>query len=155
MLAWGVLAGVVCGAAAGFTAGVLTTWLGFETPGGSIELSPAWGWTVIGTVLGVASGVILSLVPAAVAAAVVTAVLTVRHPGPTSEDEVKRDLTVVFALIVGALDIAALVAVAVGGHLLHYAEYLSILIPANLAVVPVAWRARAAVARRWSAGAGG
>jgi hypothetical protein len=132
-MAWGVLAGVVCGAAAGATYGVLF---------GLIVLAFLYGLTV---------GFFVSLLPAAVAAAAITTVLAVRHPDRATEDAVTRDLTAVFAVVVGLLNVAGLVAVGMGGHLSHFGEYLPILVPANVAMVPVAWRARGSVARSWCA----
>jgi hypothetical protein len=148
-MAWGVLAGVVCGAAAGATYGALFALLGLGTPSGVIEVDPVWGLIVIATIYGLTSGFFVALLPAALAAAVTTAVLAVRHADRTTEDAVKRDLTAVFALVVGVLDIAGLVAVGVGGHLSHFGEYLPILVPANLAMLPVAWKARASIAKSW------
>ena len=137
-MAWGVLAGVVCGAAAGATYGALFA-------------DSAWGLIVIAFVYGLSSGFFVSLLPAAVAAAVITTVLAVRHSDRAAEDAVKRDLTAVFAVVVGVLNVAGLVAVGVGGHLSHFGEYLPIFVPANVAMVPVAWKARASIARSWCA----
>lgn len=137
-MAWGVLAGVVCGAAAGATYGALFA-------------DSVWGLIVMAFVYGLTFGFFISLLPAAVAAAVITTVLAVRHPVGATEDAVKRDLTVVFTIVVGVLNVAGLVAVGVGSHLSHFGEYLPILVPANVAMVPVAWRARASIARFWCA----
>jgi len=148
-MAWGVLAGVVCGAAAGATYGALFGLLGLGTPSGVMD--PIWGLIVIAFVYGLTSGFLLSLLPAAVAAAAITTVLAVRHPDRAAEDAVKRDLTAVFAVVVGVLNVAGLVAVGMGGHLSHFGEYLPILVPANVAMVPVAWKGRGYVARSWCA----
>lgn len=152
-MAWGVLDGVVCGAAAGATYGALFALLGLGTSSGAIEVDPAWGLIVIAIAYGLTSGFFVSLLPAAVAAGVLTALLAVRHPDQRAEDAVKRDLTAVFAVVVGVLNVAGLAAVAVGGHLSHFGEYLPILVPANIAMVPVAWKARASIARSWCASA--
>ena len=148
-MAWGVLAGMVCGAAAGATYGALFALLGLGTPSGVIEVDPSWGLIVIATIWGLTSGFFVALLPAAVAAAVTTAVLAVRHADQGAEEVVKRDLTAVCAIIVGVLNVAGLVAVAVGGHLSHFGEYLPILVPANVAIVPVAWKARASISKSW------
>lgn len=127
-----------CGAAAGATYGVLLA-------------DSVWGRIVIALVYGLTFGFFVSLLPAAVAAAVITTVLAARHPGRATEDAVKRDLTTVFAVVVGVLNAAGLVAVGVGGHLSHFGEYLPFLVPANVAMVPVAWKAQASIARSWCA----
>ena len=143
-IGWGIVAGAVAGVAVGFAAGLIAT------VGGS---HPAM--LLFYPIAGFLFGAACAILPTLIGAVVVTTVLWKRHPQPSSFEAVERDLTVVFAAVVGVFDAVLLVPTALTGSLGDVAVGLAFVAFVNACMVPILRRARRSIARGWTSLAGG
>lgn len=138
-LGWGLATGAVVGGGLGSIIGLLA-----GATGGGVYLAG------IAALAGVVYGIMAAVVPTVLGGIAVVVVLGRRHPQPASHDAVRRDLTVVFAAVVGLLDLVVLVFwAALGGWgTLHVA--VAVLAVIDVATVPMLKPARASLARAWA-----
>ncbi len=141
-LRWGVATGAATGAAFGGIASLLGSF--------NKDAGPALGLTLAGVVIGGVAGAIVALLPTLIGGLLITAVLARRHPQPTSEASVRRDLTGIFAAVVAVLDVILLVALVAGGDGFSSAAIAVPLIAVgNACVVVMLRRARTSISRLW------
>jgi len=140
-LGWGIATGAATGALVGGVIGVLASFGGYNPL-----------VIVLYLVAGAVVGAGVAVTPSLIGAVIVAAVLARRHPQPASPDAVGRDLTVVFATVVGILDAAVLLAIATGatGGLPAFAGYLLMVGVANAGMVPILRLARRSITRWWT-----
>lgn len=143
-LRWGFATGAVTGAVFGASLPLIGALRG--DPG-----SPM-GWMLGDAVYGAVIGAIIALIPTLIGAVFITDLLRQRHPHPTSEESLRGDLTSVFAVVVGVLDLLLLVAlIATGAGLSSAAIALPLIAVGNACVVLMLWRARRSISRLWLA----
>ena len=146
-LRWGFATGAVTGAVFGASLPLIGAIRG--DPG------PPFGLMLGAGVYGAVFGAIVALIPTVIGAVFITDLLRQRHPRPTSEESMRRDLTSVFAVVVGVLDLIILVAViATGPAVSSAAIVLPLILVGNACVVLMLCRARRSIARLWLAVAG-
>ena len=108
------------------------------------------GWMLGGAVYGAVFGAIVALIPTLIGALFITDLLRQRHPRPTSEESMHGDLTSVFTVVVGVLDLIVIVALlATGAGLSSAAIALPLIVLANVSVIGMLWRARRSISRLW------
>lgn len=137
-LAWGLATGAAVGGVVGLVIGILL----------AIGTAPALAALALAT--GIVYGTIVAVVPTVLGSLVVVIVLIRRHPHPASSDGVHRDLTVVFAAVVAALDFVVLVYwLTLGGSLSQMLVALAALLLIDAAIAAVLKRARTSIAQKW------
>jgi hypothetical protein len=135
---WGLETGAVVGGAVGWVIGIVL----------AIGTAPAL--VVFALALGMVYGAILAVVPSVLGGAAVVVVLTRRHPRPASFARVQKELGVVFASVVVALDVVVLVYwLMLGGSLSQLAVELAALLLVDAAVAAMLKPARASIACGW------
>lgn len=140
---WGLATGAVTGALTGLILVVVTV-VSNGDAGGVV------GALVAAALLGLLVGTVVAVLPSVLGAGVVVVVLASRHPHPTSENAVRRDLGVLFAAVVGVLDLLLLAAVGLGGKgLASVADSLPFVLAGNALVALVLGPARASITRAW------
>lgn len=103
--------------------------------------------------VGAVYGTIVAIVPTVLGSFVVVVVLTRRNPHPASFDGVHRDLAVVFAAVVAALDLVVLVYwLMLGGSLSEMLVALAALLVVDAAVAAMLKPAHTSIARAWVEG---
>jgi hypothetical protein len=137
-LAWGLATGMVVGGLVGFLVGIL------------LAASAGPAFAAIAPVTGVVYGALVAVVPTVVGGLVVVAILINRHPRPASADPVHRDLGVVFASVVVALDLVVLVPwLLLGGLTMQLLAVLAALLLVDVAAAAVLKPARTSITRAW------
>jgi hypothetical protein len=142
---WGLATGAVTGALFGACLPLI----------GSIggDPGPVFPFMVGGFVYGAIIGAVVAVIPTMIGAVFIRDLLMQRHPEPTSEESMRRDLTAAFGVVVGVLDVillAVLVAVMAGGTGLSSAAVsFAALLAGNGCVAVMLWRARASISRLW------
>ena len=140
-LAWGLATGAAVGAGMGLAIGTLL----------AVRTGPAFA--ALALAAGTVYGTIVAIVPTVVGSLVVVVVLIRRHPHPASYDGVHRDLSVVFAAVVAALDLAVLVYwLTLGGSLSEMLAALAALLLVDAAVAAMLKPAHTSIARAWLEG---
>ncbi|MGH9278250.1 MAG: hypothetical protein ACRD12_09095 [Acidimicrobiales bacterium] len=135
-MGWGVLTGAATGTVIGTIGGAF---------GGAV-------YAFAGGIYGLLIGAVVAFVPTALGGLLVTGLLCLRHPEPSSEEELRRDLTASFASVVGVLDAAVLVAVLIEAEGVDsILTALAVIGAANLCVTPMLVLARRSIGRTWSA----
>jgi hypothetical protein len=143
-LAWGLATGTAVGGLVGLLAGILM----------AASAGPALA--AVALVTGVVYGALFAVVPTVVGGLVVVVVLIRRHPRPASADEVHRDLGVVFASVVVALDLVVLVPwLVLGGLTMQLLAVLGALLLVDVAAAAVLKPARTSITRAWVGGSDG
>lgn len=138
---WGLSTGAVTGALTGATLVVMSgLGRGFDD-----QLADA----LIGAGFGTVIGLLVSVLPAALGGLVVTEVVGRRHPQPSSPDALGRDLSFVFCVVVGVLNVGVVVPLfAAGNGVSSLPNALPLLLVTNACVALMLWRARASIIRR-------
>jgi len=135
--------GVATGAATGAVVGVM------------IPLVGASSWSqpnlIVGLGLyGAVIGTLVSLIPTVVGAVFITE--RQRYPYPSAEDDVQRDVTAVFGVVVGVIDVLLFVVLAAGGNgWSSIVVSLPFVVAGNACVLVMLWRARRSIRRVLSA----
>lgn len=143
-LRWGIATGAVTGAVFGASLPLIGSLRG--DPGSPV------GWMLGGAVYGAVIGAIVALIPTLIGAVFITDLLRQRHPRPTSEVSMHSDLTSVFAVVVGVLNLILFVALlATGAGLSSAAIALPLIVVGNASVVLMLWRARRSISQLWLA----
>lgn len=144
-LRWGLATGAVTGALFGASLPLIGS-----VGGGPGPVSP---FMVGGLVYGAIIGAVVAVIPTVIGAVFIRDMLMHRHPEPSSEESVHRDLTAAFGVVVGALDVilvVVLVAVMAGGTDVSAAAFsFAALLAGNGCVAVVLWRARTSISRLW------
>lgn len=104
---------------------------------------------LLATVASVFYGALVAVVPTALGGLAVVVVLSRRHPRPASFEAVRRDLGVVFAAVVGVLDVAVLALWVVLGGWSTVAVVLLVVLIVDAVVALMLKPARASLARAW------
>lgn len=100
--------------------------------------------------VGIIYGTIVAVVPTVLGGFVVVVVLTRRHPRPASFNAVYKDLAVVFASVILALDLVVLVYwLTLGGSLSQVLVALAVLLLIDVATAALLMLARTSIARTW------
>ncbi len=138
-LGWGLATGAVVGGGLGSVIGLLA-----GSTGSDLYL------VGIAALAGLVYGIAVAAVPAVLGGIAVVVVLGWRHPQPASYEAVRRDLTVVFAAVVGLLDLVVLACwVALGGWAtLHVV--VAVMAVVNAATGLMLKPARTSIARAWA-----
>lgn len=106
-----------------------------------------------GVAAGIFYGALVAVVPTVFGGLAVVMVLLHRHPHPASFLRVYRDLGVVFASVLVALDLVVLVWwIALGGLTSQVLVLLVVLLLINAAAAAVLTPARRSISRAWSSG---
>lgn len=143
-LAWGLATGMAVGGLVGLLIGILL----------AASAGPALAAVALAT--GVVYGAMVAVVPTVVGGLVVVVVLIRRHPRPASADAVHRDLGVVFASVVVALDLVVLVPwLVLGGLTMQLLAVLGALLLVDVAAAAVLKPARTSITRAWVGGSDG
>ena len=143
-LVWGLATGMAVGGLLGFLVGIL------------LAASAGPAFAAIALVTGVVYGAFVAVVPTVVGGLVVIVVLLRRHPRPASADAVSRDLGVVFASVVVALDLVVLVPwLVLGGVTMQLLAVLAALLLVDVAAAAVLKPARTSITRAWVGGSDG
>lgn len=143
-LAWGLVTGAAVGGGAGLVIGILV----------AASSSPAVA--AIALAVGIIYGTIVAVVPTVLGGFVVVVVLIRRHPQPASFNAVHKDLGVVFASVVVALDLIVVVYwLTLGGSLSQVILALVALLLIDAAAAALLKPARTSIARTWVEGSHG
>ncbi len=105
----------------------------------------------VGLFFGAIFGSVISLVPTLITTLFVMDLLRQRHPHPSSDDDVRTDLTSVFRVVVAALDVIAVVALVAFRAGSSVIVGIPFLLVANACVALMLGRARGSISRLWSA----
>lgn len=141
-LRWGFATGAVTGAVFGGSLPLIGLLRG--DPGSPV------GWMLGDAVYGAIIGAIVALIPTSIGAMFITDLLRQRHPRPTSEESTHRDLTSVFTVVVGVLDLILLVPlIATGAVFSSAAIAVPLIAVGNACVIGMLWRARRSISRLW------
>lgn len=140
-IAWGLATGAAVGGIAGFVIGAL------------VATSTGPAMAAFGLFAGIFYGALVAVVPTVLGGLVVVVVLLRRHPHPASFLGVQRDLGVVFASVVVALDLVVLAWwIALGGLTSQVLVLLVALLLIDTAAAAVLTPARSSIAQAWSSG---
>jgi hypothetical protein len=140
-LVWGLATGAAVGGGVGLVIGTLL----------AIGTGPALA--AVALAVGIIYGTIVAIVPTVIGSLVVAVVLVRRHPHPASSDGVHRDLALVFAAVVAALDLVVVAYwLTLGGSLSEMLVALAVLLLVDAAVAAMLKPARTSIARAWVEG---
>lgn len=137
-LGWGLATGAVVGGGLGTVIGLLAGATGSDL-------------FVVGVAVlaGLVYGIATAAVPTVLGGIAVVVVLEWRHPQPASFEAVHRDLTVLFAAVIGLLDLVVLAWwAALGGWTTLHVVVL-VMAVVNAATALMLTPARASIARAW------
>lgn len=141
-LGWGVATGAAVGGGVGTVIGLLAGVSGRDP-----------GLVGIDALAGLVFGILIALVPALLGGIAVVVVLGWRQPRPASFEAVRRDLTVIFAAVVGLLNLVVLTwwAALGGGNTVPVVTAVLVFLDAGMALMLKP--ARTSIARAWVDGA--
>ncbi len=135
-LRWGVATGAVTGAVVGAMISVVAAIRAWNTS----QLNLTFGLGFIGA--GV--GVVVSLVPTLIGAVFITERQRYRYP--SSADDVQGDVTAVFGVVAGGIDVILVVVLAIGGDgLASIVNGLPFIVTGNACVLLMLWGARRSI----------
>lgn len=138
-LGWGLATGAVVGGGLGSFIGLLA-----GATGGGLFLAG------IAALAGLVYGIAAAAIPTVLGGIAVVVVLGWRHPQPASYDAVRRDLTVVFAAVVGLLDLVVLALWAALGGWATLLVVVAVMVVINAATGLMLKPARTSIARAWA-----
>ena len=138
-LGWGLATGAVVGGGLGSVIGLLA-----GATGSDLYL------VGIAVVAGLVYGIAVAAVPTVLGGIAVVVVLGWRHPQPASFEAVRRDLTVLFASVVGLLDLVVLAWWSALGGWATLHVVVAVLAVVDAATVPMLKPARTSIARSWA-----
>ncbi len=137
-LAWGLRTGATVRGGVGLLIGIL------------LAVGSSAAVAVLALAAGIIYGTIVAVVPSVLGGIVVVVVLSRRHPRPASLDAVGKDLAMVFAAVVVALDLVVIVYwLALGGWTAQLLVALMALLIIDAAVAAILHPARRSIARAW------
>ncbi len=135
--------GVATGAATGAVIGAMIPLVGAHSLS---QLNLVFGLGLYGAVI----GALVSLIPTLVGAAFITN--RQHYPYPSAADDVQRDVTAVFGVVMGVIDVLLFVALLVGGNgWSSIVASLPFIVAGNACVLLMLWRARRSIRRVLSA----
>ena len=138
-LGWGLATGAVVGGGLGSVIGLLA-----GATGSDLYLAG------IAALAGLVYGIAAAAVPTVLGGIAVVVVLGRRHPQPASYEAVRRDLTVLFAAVVGLLDLVVLAWWAALGGWATLHVVVAAMAVVNAATVLMLKPARTSIARAWA-----
>ncbi len=142
-LRWGVATGTATGAVIGAMIPLVGTLRGGHSPS---QLNLVWGLGVAGAVVGAA----VSLIPTMVGAVFITE--RQRYSYPSADDDVQSDVTAVFGVVIGVINVPLLVVLFTGGNgWSSIVVSLPFILAGNACVLLMLWRARRSIGRVLSA----